>query len=536
MQKEFGRQREEGHGGREVQIPDDFVERVAKEKGIHSEITKSSRELSTEEAIKIRIEEGDTEAGYLDNDGVYHFNWSVSAVNEGLRRLGFRETQARTRWQADYALQLWQIDSSRSKYIQIEEPIRKNGRIVDWICRVSDRELHYKDAGSRIRTWVVQSMDDHSRLRHVTYHAAPAESGMLWVEHMRHALQHNDPNHLVADAPDQIYHDHGAAGKSSEFTGLLDALDIDVMKSAPWNSEARGKIERGFSSLWQTFEAPLSTRLVKRLGRGCYVKLSRINRMVHNFCVREHSNRHPWFRKRSRGQVYQVSLVQRAREVEGPWPRSVEVDLLDLATRTWIRDVTKAREVSVEGLLFEAPNYAKEETIRVHRTAQGDWMGELLSSYREGETFRLKPYRPEEVDNYERTRRPEVYRDKVQGLAEEELDEVESRQEEAEQEVEDLMSGEAHDGKTGQEVDRPDSETIEPDAPALRADDAEGLPLIRVRQAAGEILDRIGVGQQTRKDIIDKLVRGDVLKPGMTRKDVENTIDQLREHSQKIPA
>ena len=519
MQDTFGKQRDTG--GRTTQITEDYIERIAKTKGIHAQITKTGRELSTEEAIKIRIEDGDDEAGYIDDEGHYQFEWSVSAVNEALRRAGYREAKVRTRWQADYALQLWQIDSSRSKYFQIEEPVYDDtGTLVDWICRVTDRELHYKENGVRLRTWVVQSMDDHSRLRHVTYHAAPAESGMLWVEHMRHALQHRDPDHLVTDAPDMMYFDNGAGSSQfSEFATLLDALDIDTMESKPYNSEARGKVERGFRTLWQTFEAPLATRLVKRLGRNCHVRLSRISRLAHKMCVREHSKAHPWFRQRTRGELFQRSISRRAREVDTPWPRRVDADLLDLATRTWTRKVTKAREVLVENLLFEAPHYAAGETIRVHRTMNGEWRGELVTGYRKGGSFKLTPYDPAEVDAYERTQRPKVYSDHTSALADDELQRLETEQEEAEQEVETVLTNEPT-GDTGRDVERPDSSPATSDAP-------EGMPLIEVRKVAGQSLKRLGMSQEKASAAIQKLVDADALTGGMTRPDVEALIQKI---------
>ena len=521
MQDHFGKKRD--GGGRTPQIPDDLIERIALKKGIHSEITKSNRELSTEDARQMLIEEGDDEAA----------DWSVSAINDGLRRHGYRIPKVRRRWQADYALQLWQIDSSRSKYFQIEDPIWRDGRIADWACRVTDRELHYKANGVRIRTWIVQSIDDHSRLRHITYHAAPAESGMLWVEHMRHALQ-GDTSHPMHDAPEMMYFDQGAAGKSSEFSTMLDALDISTMESAPYNSEARGKVERGFRSLWQSFEASAATRLVSRLGRGCTVRLSRIQRMVQRYVEQERHKPHPWMPDQTRGAAYQQSIIKHARQVDEPWPRRVDADLLDHTLRTWTRVVTKAREVRVENIIFEAPAYAAGETVRVYRTANGQWLGELVTGYHKGGSFQLKPYNTAAVDRYERTLRESVYRDEVESAAKDILEETEvGIQAAKEQEVEDLMAG----GGQGEDAPvplRPDATPVQPTGPAADvaadADEPEEqrMPLLDVRATAGKRLRRMGASEGASKRMVRRLVAAGRLSAGMTRSEVISLLDEIQ--------
>lgn len=509
---------------RESKVPDDLVHQVALVKAQHRQLTKTSRQISTSAAMRILIDDGYEDAGTkLDPNGsihdpdAYDLAWSTSTINRELRKRGHSDAKARTRWQADYAAQMWQIDGSRSKYFQIVRPIERDGEIVDWVCRVTDRELHYKDESTRLRTWIVQAVDDHSRARLFRYYAAAGESGTLWSQFMRFALQRGADDHPMRHVPERIYADNGspmAAG--SEFTALVDALGIETEASEAYNSAARGKVERGFRTIWQTFEAVVSTRYARNQGRKPMIRLSKINEMAHAFAQSQLQRPHPWTPTVTRGAVYRQSILRRSREVDA-WPKTVDVDVLDLATRRWTRTVTAAREISIDGIVFEAPGYAAKQKVQAYRSVSGEWMAELLTGPRIGKVFRIEPYVPAALHEWER-RQKNSYQ--------------ETMDTEAKNSFRDLSAAQG-DGDIRQ-MDAKDH-TIEPTGPVIHADEDEGkLTVLDARSIAGRLLrNQFDIHQQQVNRILNAIQERGGFTAGMTTEDVDNLVSSIAQGVRK---
>ncbi len=487
MQDRFGKKKE---SPKDAQVPDDLVRKIAEIKETYaSKITlkNSSRTLPTKDAVDIAVQEGIEEAE----------NWSVSAIQEGLHRLGYTTQEPYTRVEADYALQQVQVDFSRSHHFQVLEPTGDG----DWTLQVSTNEMNYKDGEVKLRTWVVQMIDEYSRLRLIRYYPATSESGILGVDFLRWAFNRPKDNHPLRYLPERLKTDQGAFAKSTEGKTAMDALGIEPVLAKPESSStSQGKVERSFRTLWQ-WEAKMATRLVREHGEGCTIPLSTLQELMHARSVHEQKKSHPFFREKTRGEMYRRSIEERSRKLDD-WPRRVDHDVLDLATRTWTRTVDKTRLVYVENVPFEAPTYACGHKVRVHRTAGGDWYAELIDGYHKGRTFELKPYDVEALDDYE-NHPGKVPRQDIQDDVEDHLAQlVESE----DPNVEDTAA--------------------EPTAPSTQAeteDDVERLSLLKARARVGRALGEI----DGKAELIQELVDQDVLYDNMPASEADDIATRL---------
>lgn len=490
LKDRFGKKKE---APKEAQVPDDLIRKIAEIKETYADritLKNSTRTLSTEAARDIAISEGHEEAG----------EWSVSALNDGLNRLGYNIPDPRQRIEADYALQQVQLDFSRSKHFQVVEPTEDG----DWLLEVSAKELHYKDGAVKLRTWVVQMRDEYSRLRLIRYYPATSESGILGVDFLRWAFNRPEDNHPMRHLMERIKTDQGAFAKSTEGKTAMDALDIQPVLAAPESSStSQGKVERGFRTLWESFEAKLATSLLREHGEGCHIRLSTLQESVHAWTVQEQTKDHPFYRSQKRGQMYRESLRAMAKARED-WPRRVDHDVLDLATRTWTRKVDKTRLVYVENVPFEAPTFATGHRVRVHRTMNGDWYATLIDGYHKGESFELKPYDVGALDDFEnrpdRVPRQDVREDVADHLAQ-------------------LVPSE------DLQVEDTAAEPESPSTDAQDEDEPERLSLLEARARVGRTLRDEGLDDPS--DLIQELVDNDVLYKGIPAPEVDDIATRL---------
>lgn len=490
LKDHFGKKKESPKSSK---VPKDLIKHIAEIKLTYSRniaLKNSSRTLSTKDAQKIAASEGRDDA----------LDWSESAINKGLHREGYTTPQARQRVEAKYALQQVQVDFSRSKHFQVIEPIQDTD---DWLLRVSAKELHYKDGAVKLRLWVAQMRDEYSRLRLIRYYPATSESGLLGVDFMRWCFNRAKDNHYMRHLPERLKTDQGAFAKSKEGRTAMKALGIEPKRAGVEQSQAQGKVERGFRTLWQSFESGLATRLVRQHGEKATIRLSTLREAVHAFTVQEHHKEHPLYRQKKRGKMYRESLRQRSQQVED-WPLLVEQDVLDLATRTWTRTADATRLIWVENVPFEVPDYAAGKKVRVHRTMNGDWMGEMINGYHKGKTFDLKPAQIGLLDEWET--RPD--RVPIQDLESDVDDHLAQLVPQEELDVDDHA----------QEVDAPSTRKEE-------ADEPQPMTLLDARAHVGRELRKVGITEPA--DYIQELVDAGVLYDAMPRSEVEHVSTTL---------
>ena len=339
-------------------------------------LDKSSRVLAARDAIDIALEEG-----------LIPYRVSASGYNTAKDRLGYNVLRTRTRFEAPYACHTYQLDFSRSKHFQAVGMDEATG---DLIMRVSAKELHYKDEDRRLRTWAVQMVDDHSRTRLVQFYGATGESALLGLQFLSWAFTRPADDHPMRHLPERLYVDNGAFRTSTESRDAMQRLEIDMPKSEPGNSAARGKVERRFRTLWQRFEAPLATRLVRKLGTKATIRLSELNQLVHQAMIEETGLAHP-MRPDLIGTIYQQSTLRTR-------PRTLGSDLFSLALRTWERSVGLDRWLSIDSTYYEAPAYAAGRRVRVYRTLDGRFVGEVIG--KDYGSFTLQLAQARHIDDF----------------------------------------------------------------------------------------------------------------------------------------
>ncbi len=472
---------------RQPDIPDRLVETLATVKETYRLVTKKGdpRELSTEAAIGIMAREGVEGAD----------DWSTSTYNAALRRTGYRTPQVRRRIEPDHACQEMQLDFSRSKHFQIIGPTECG---LDWRLKVSAKELHYKDGAVKLRAWVCQLLDSYSRLRLVRYYPATAESGILGVRFLawcwgagpESAEGATEGRHaMTGHLPEMLRTDQGPFRKSQEGRTLIERLKMDAPETAPGHSESQGKVEAGFRSLWQSFEAQLVTRIVRERGEGAVITLSELSAEATRYAVEQHHETHPTKRASTRGQLYQQSTLRHR-------PRRCPTGLLDVAARTWERKADKTRLLYIDSVPYEVPAYAASQWVRIHKNVSGDLVGELIDGYRAGKPFTVKPYDFAAVDDF--SGRPQVWSQERARAAKEE-------------------AAAARLGYQEQNAVRPlvpRGEPFEPDTPfaevARRAAEPERLAPLEARARVGRALTALGLRPADYADVVAERITAPV--------------------------
>lgn len=359
---------------RAKQIPQSLVERVAEVKARSRQLGLGERELSTELVIKALVDMGvDGAEDHLVTDSGRP---AVSSVNRRLREAGHRQRQPYRLVEAEAANEEHQLDWSRSKYFQLRTWDEGRG---DYLLEVAGKSLHYKQAGARLRTWLVQVKDSYSRLRLIRMYAAAGESALLALDFLGWCWTREPDAHPMRYLPGTLKLDNGATARRKEFRAMCEALGVEIATSTPYNSRSQGKVESAWKSLWQRFELDLATRL----GDGGTVWMADYNALVHeHLAVEDAGLAHPVHRG-SRLHAYATS-------VRAYPPRETDADVVRLACRADVRKVSMACTVSIDGQKWEAPEEYAGQRVVVHQNAAGELVGEPLET--DGKPFRLTPF------------------------------------------------------------------------------------------------------------------------------------------------
>jgi len=360
---------------REKRIPQYLIDRIAKIKVEGLLLTKGAqkqRELSTEKCIDMLIdmEVPDTDLLYIIDEKTGEIQYKTGTINRRLAESGFRERDVKQRIEAPYANYQWQMDFSRSKYFQMKgyDPEKD-----DFMLKVHGRELHYKADDAKLRTWVVQVIDEFSRIRDVQFYAASGESWLIGLDMLHRMFNRNGKSeHPLRFVPERLKTDNGAFIKKKEVKAGLKAAGIIAKQSRPGNSDSQGKVESGFRSLWIGFELELATRLKA----GTTIYLSELNDLVEEFCLNEMKLEHPAYLD-TRGAVYYQSIQARAQKV-------IEEDIKTHAFKIETRKVNDCLLFSWggQGRQYQAPQWAAGKRVRVYQNLNGDVLVESIDEFK----------------------------------------------------------------------------------------------------------------------------------------------------------
>lgn len=310
---------------------------------------------------------------------------SAAHCNRIIRqKLMFREPESRVRIESEYALQEVQLDFSQSKYFRI---VKFDEKREDWLIKAAPRAISFVKNESRFKLILAGGIDHFSRMRLVRCYPGAAESTMIGISFLNWMLNRDEDEHMLHHLPERYAVDNGASWVSQEFEHLSSAIGVDLRFIPPGEKESNGMIENYWKPVWK-WELEWSEDYPQ-------LYLSDYNELLHFECSKEQLMPHP--RKGlTRQQIYQQSILRTR-------PRKVNVDLMQIATRTWTRRVSQELAVSVEGQEFKVPQYVHNtwtngKQIRVYRNLQGQWLGELLDAA--GKPFELTAFETVTMGTY----------------------------------------------------------------------------------------------------------------------------------------
>lgn len=325
----------------------------------------------------------------------------VSTVNRRLQILGYYEKQPGKRIESRYANQVHMIDFSRSKYFQMFD---YDAMKDDYMLTVSGKELHYKKDDTRLRTWIVQYIDDYSRLRKSKAYAETNESAFLGLDHLNYVYTGGGDHPLQYLPLMWLRCDNGSFKKAQETKNALASLDIEVPPQEPGRHGGTAKIENRMKSLWWEFEVKLAAKLG---GNGSRIWLSEYNEELEQFCIQEQHKKHPHLKNMTRGEAYAQSLADRSIT-----QRTTDQDIIRLACRVERRRVDTSLRVRIDNEFYNVPQYVDGiptigKNIAVHINKYGELTGKLLESMSTS-SFDLEAWEPAywgEFEQFEHTTR-----------------------------------------------------------------------------------------------------------------------------------
>lgn len=236
-----GRKERRDKGERKLAIPD-LKEKVGSLWQLKHRPPPGVRLSSTETALIFGVETGQVSPELLAVP--------IGSLNRMARQWGWQATAERqTRWQAAYANQVHQFDSSHSEHFF---PVRRDGD--DWILRLRPRRMKNKEKFEGLAVIAYGLCDDHSGLRLSQYTVAAGESALGSIEFLKWAWS-AAPEHAPFEGwPDELYVDNGPLARHQAFDKFAERLGLKVTAHMPYKSRCTGKVENNWRTMWRKFE------------------------------------------------------------------------------------------------------------------------------------------------------------------------------------------------------------------------------------------------------------------------------------------
>jgi len=236
---------------------------------------------------------------------------SLSTVYRFLKKQGALIAKPKTdrrRFEAEFPNDIWQSDVMHGPKFKIEGKLRK--------------------------TYLIAFIDDHSRLiLNGTFYLK--ENLDCFLEALKIAL-------MRRGVPRKLYVDNGAAFRSHHLAYIAAALQINLIHAKPYSPQGKGKIERFFRTVRDSF---LSEQLVQELS-------------MTNCPLMEFNERFSvWLMDRYHQKIHsstsETPLQRFKNGIE--MVRAAPDDLQSYFRRAVMRTVTKDRVVHLDGKLYETP-------------------------------------------------------------------------------------------------------------------------------------------------------------------------------------
>ncbi len=227
-----------------------------------------------------------------------------------------REQKRHARFQAKYANLVHQFDASSSKFFYVARTLPDD----DCVLKMHRPAANYKNkpVPTRLRPWVYGVVDDYSGYFYCRYTAALGESAADGILFLKNAWCKRDgaaASIPFRGLPRMIYADQGPLLKAAPTRDFLERLGVTIVPGTPYNSKARGKIEKPWSALWSRFER---TFFCVDDWKGFEIKMSELNRQLINFMAEASASPHRQLKDISREASWRLSINERGGVVDIP--------------------------------------------------------------------------------------------------------------------------------------------------------------------------------------------------------------------------
>jgi len=221
------------------------------------------------------------------------------------------------------------------------------------------------DSGKRQKAILLAFIDDATR-RIVYSEFSFTERSLVFEQGLRHIL-------ATHGRIGRCYVDNGATFISSQTKRILDSLQVLLVHSKPARPQGRGKIERFFRTVRDSFLRPLDTDSIK--------SLADLNSRFHTWCESEyHRNPH----RGLNGKTPLEAWLEKARHIRLLDPT---IDLAAIFFHEEHRKVHRDSTITIDGTLYEVPSILIGKKVkcrfdpqctvrRVHVTHDGKDFGE----------------------------------------------------------------------------------------------------------------------------------------------------------------
>ena len=174
----------------------------------------------------------------------------VGSINRIARELNLRVTARReNRFEAHYANQVHQFDASHSEHFI---PHRKDSG--EWVLRMRRRRQKNKEKAEHMKLVAYGICDDYSGYRLSQYVVAPGESALGGINFLQWAWSSELEHAPFEGWPEILYSDNGPLTRHQAFSVFAERLTLKVETHMPYRSQATGKVENNWRTLWKRFE------------------------------------------------------------------------------------------------------------------------------------------------------------------------------------------------------------------------------------------------------------------------------------------